>query len=71
MDLKEKQGRDFERQIYFIKLLFQRFYEDYENNKTIEPFYSYDFIANKTQMKNDIKRLRRELMKLYRNLERR
>ena len=43
---------------------------DFHKNKVKTPFYSWDFIANKTQMKNDIRRLRRELKDLYDMLER-
>ena len=56
-----------EKQFDFCIELMQRLGEDYKENKNIpSPWYSGMF--NRTQMQNDIRRLRRELIKLHKML---
>jgi hypothetical protein len=71
MDLKERKQQIAKKQLEFCNDLMWKLHENFYHNKDKNPFYSWDFIANKTQMKNDIKRLRRELLDLYKMFEER
>ena len=61
---KEQQLLLIEDQLDFSLRLMEKLSEDLYFNKNKEPIFSFQLIANKTQMINDIKRIRRELMKL-------
>ena len=62
--------QEIEKQIMFCCDLMNKLRTDFYANESKEALYSWELIANKTPMKNDVRRLRRELMDLYKMLER-
>ena len=62
--------KEIEKQLSFCSTLMKHLVIDFKRNTNEEPYYSWLLLANKTRMQNDIKRLRRELMDLYKQLER-
>jgi hypothetical protein len=71
MDLKEKRQSDAYTQIDFCYLLMLKLSRDFDENCKKQPYYSWGWIANKSRMIDDIRRLRRELLDLSKMLERR
>lgn len=62
---KEKEARIIAQdQINFCGELMDRIHQDYMRDMRKTPEFSWQVVANTTQLVGDIKRLRRELMKL-------
>ena len=58
-----------EKQLLFCANLMEHLTEDWEKNENGQKKYSYLPIANGTQMVNDARRIRRELLKFVKILE--
>ena len=71
-ETRTKKMEEIARQFEFIEMLFETLREEMKENfedQNKDPWYNYEAIRNHTQHANDVRYIRRQLLKLQKMLE--